>query len=145
MNHLLVALDFSKFSSIVENVAYTLAKKINATVILVTIVDKAIDYEPVNTGQVFTDIWEESLRMANENLERVKTAHPDVETSIISFLGDPDQDIIDLAVKNQAQFIVMGTHGRSGLTKLMMGSTAEFVIRHATMPVIVVPYRMESH
>ena len=145
MNHLLVALDFSKFSSIVENVAYTLAKKINATVILVTIVDKAIDYEPVNTGQVFTDIWEESLRMANENLNKVKIAHPDVETSIISFLGDPDQDIIDLAVKYKAQFIVIGTHGRSGLTKLIMGSTAEFVIRHATIPVIVVPYRMGSH
>jgi len=145
MNHLLIALDFSQFSPLVENVGYTLAKKINATVTIVTIVNKAIDYEPIVTGQVFTDNWEARQYLANQNLTKVKLAHSDVETNIDSFIGDPKEDIIDMAIKNHARFIVIGTHGRTGFTNFLLGSTAEYVIRHSTIPVIVVPYKMESH
>jgi len=145
MNHLLVALDFSQFSPMVENVAYTLARKINATVILVTIVDKSIEYEPIVTGQVFTDKWEAEQFLANQNLAKVKFEHPDTETKIVSFIGDPKEDIIELAVKEHANFIVLGTHGRTGLSNLLMGSTAASVIQHSTIPVIVVPYQMENH
>jgi len=145
MNHLLIALDFSQFSPLVENVGYTLAKKINATVTLVTIVNKAIDYEPIVTGQVFTDNWEARQYLANQNLAKVKLAHSDVETNIVSFIGDPKEDIIDLALKNNARFIVIGTHGRTGITNFLLGNTAEYVIKHSTIPVIVVPYKMENH
>ena len=145
MNHLLIALDFSQFSALVENVGYTMAKRLNAKVTLVTIVNKSIDYEPIVTGQVFTDNWEARQYLANENLAKVKLAHSGVETNIISFIGDPQEDIIDLAIKNHAKFIVIGTHGRTGFTNFLLGSTAEYIIKHSTIPVIVVPYKMENH
>ncbi len=145
MNHLLIALDFSQFSPLVEKVGYTLARRLNAKVTLVTIVNKSIDYEPIVTGQVFTDNWEARQYLANENLEKVKLAHSDIETNIVSFIGDPQEDIIDLAIKNHTTFIVIGTHGRTGFTNFLLGSTAEYVIKHSTIPVIVVPYKMESH
>jgi len=145
MNHVLVAIDFSKFSSTVENVAYTLAAKINASVTLVTIIDRQVDFEPGNTGQVFTDIWEMSQKIATDNLEKIKNNHPGVPTEMISFIGDPKEEIISIADKEKANFIIMGTHGRTGLTGILMGSTAEYVIRHANIPVIVVPYRMDVH
>jgi nucleotide-binding universal stress UspA family protein len=40
---------------------------------------------------------------------------------------------------------VMGTHGRTGLDHLLIGSTAEFVIRHSPVPVLVVPYKRSKH
>ena len=58
MNHILMALDFSEFSPEVEKVGYALAKKINASVTLVTIINKFIDYVPLDTGQVFENQWE---------------------------------------------------------------------------------------
>jgi nucleotide-binding universal stress UspA family protein len=145
MNHLLIALDFSQFSRLVEKVGYAMAKKLNATVTLVTIVNKFIDYEPIVTGQVFTDNWEARQYLANENLAKVNLAHPDIETNVVSFIGDPQEDIIDLAIKNHAKFIVIGTHGRTGFTNFLLGSTAEYIIKHSTIPVMVVPYKMESH
>jgi nucleotide-binding universal stress UspA family protein len=145
MNHLLVALDFSKYSPEVEKVAYALAKKIDASVTLVTIVNKFIDYVPLDTGQVFTDDWEARQFIANENLQKVKNGHPDIETETVSFIGDPKEDIIDFAILHPTSFIVMGTHGRTGVSHMLMGSTAEYIIRHSPVPIIVVPHRKERH
>ena len=145
MNHLLVALDFSMFSPEVEKVAYTLAKKINASVTLITIINKFVDYVPADTGQVFMDDWEARQFMANKNLQRVKDAHPDVETEMVSFIGDPKEDIIDWAIQRSTCFIVMGTHGRTGVSHLLMGSTAEYIIRHSCVPIIVVPHQTKRH
>lgn len=145
MNHLLVALDFSMFSPEVEKVAYTLAKKIDASVTLITIINKFVEYVPADTGQVFMDDWEARQFTANKNLQRVKDAHPDVETEIVSFIGDPKEDIIDLAIQRSTSFIVMGTHGRTGFSHLLMGSTAEYIIRHSCVPIIVVPHRTKRH
>jgi nucleotide-binding universal stress UspA family protein len=145
MNHLLVALDFSMFSPEVEKVAYTLAKKIDASVTLITIINKFVEYVPADTGQVFMDDWEARQFVANKNLQKVKDAHPDVETEIVSFIGDPKEDIIDLAIQRSTSFIVMGTHGRTGVSHLLMGSTAEYIIRHSCVPIIVVPHRTKRH
>lgn len=52
--------------------------------------------------------------------------------------GTPYQAIVDLAAKEKANLIVMGSHGRTGLTRLLMGSVTERVIGHAPCPVLVV-------
>jgi len=145
MNHLLIALDFSQYSPLVEKVGYTLAKKIDASVTLLTIINKSIDYEPIVTGQVFTDNWEARQYLANQNLAKVKLDHPDIETNVVSFIGDPKEDIIDQAAKSHAKFIVIGTHVRTGFTDFLLGSTAEYVIKHSVTPVVVVPYKTQSH
>ena len=49
------------------------------------------------------------------------------------------EDLLDLAVRVRADLIVIGTHGRSGLRRALMGSVAEDVVRHAACPVLVVP------
>ncbi|HWY98467.1 MAG TPA: universal stress protein [Bacteroidia bacterium] len=45
----------------------------------------------------------------------------------------------NVARSKKADMIIMGTHGRTGLRHLVMGSVAEYVIRHATIPVLVIP------
>src|SRR5882762_10525294 len=126
MNHILIALDGSEYASEVERVGYGLAKKINASVTLTTVVNTTIDYVMAD-GQVFENYVEESEHIANENLEKIKQSHPDVPTGVICFAGSPKEDILELAVGGQASFIVVGTHGRTGLSHLLLGSIAEHI------------------
>lgn len=53
-------------------------------------------------------------------------------------IGDPAEAIIQLAEADDVDFVVMGTHGRTGLTRLLMGSVAEAVVRRAPCPVLTV-------
>jgi nucleotide-binding universal stress UspA family protein len=52
--------------------------------------------------------------------------------------GDPEQVILQTAQNQKADMIVMGTHGRTGLRRLLMGSVAEHVLRRATCPVLTI-------
>jgi nucleotide-binding universal stress UspA family protein len=145
VNHILIALDFSEYSPEVEKVGYSIAQKINASVTLVCIINKFIDYMPADTGQVFENQWEARKEIAWKALQDVQAKHPDVSTEMVSFIGDPKEDIIDLSIKQHTTFIVIGTHGRTGMQHVLTGSTAEYIIRHAVVPIIVVPLRKTRH
>jgi len=58
-------------------------------------------------------------------------------------VGDPASSIVDEAEKEHADLIVMGTHGRTGLSRLLMGSVAEAVVRRAKCPVLTVKHPAE--
>ncbi len=53
-------------------------------------------------------------------------------------MGRPDEAIINAAIFKEASLIIVGSHGRTGLKRLLMGSVAERVIGHARCPVLVV-------
>jgi nucleotide-binding universal stress UspA family protein len=52
-------------------------------------------------------------------------------------MGDPASEIVRIAEDDAAEMIVLGTHGRTGVTRLLMGSVAEAVVRRAPCPVLV--------
>jgi len=52
-------------------------------------------------------------------------------------MGDPAGEVVRIAEEEQAEMIVMGTHGRTGLTRLLMGSVAEAIVRRAPCPVLI--------
>jgi len=60
-----------------------------------------------------------------------------VETAIRD--GNPSDEIIDYAQERDCDAVVMGTHGRGGIDRLLLGSVAERVVRAAPMPVVTVP------
>ena len=60
------------------------------------------------------------------------------KTELLLDFGDPAQELIKLAGDRDVDLIVTSTHGRSGLSHLIMGSVAEKIIRHAPCPVFVV-------
>ena len=62
----------------------------------------------------------------------------DVDVDRVLRVGTPSETIIEYARRHNCGVIVMGTHGRTGLSHLLMGSVAEMVIRDATCPVMVV-------
>jgi nucleotide-binding universal stress UspA family protein len=73
-------------------------------------------------------------------LHEIKPTDPTVsyEHRMLSGLTDPADQIVQFAEKEQADMIVLGTHGRTGLRRLLLGSNAEVIIRHAPCPVLVV-------
>ena len=145
MNHILMAIDFSESSKEVEKVGFALAKKINAKVSLVSIIDKNITYLPADTGEIVENMWEADKAYAEKELASIKANHADVDCETICFVGDSKEDIIELSVEKHSTFIVMGTHGRTGLSHLLTGSTAEYIIRHSVVPIIVVPLKHQRH
>jgi nucleotide-binding universal stress UspA family protein len=58
--------------------------------------------------------------------------------------GEPAEEIVQLAEQEDVEMIVMGTHGRTGLTRLLMGSVAEAVVRRAQCPVLTVKQPREA-
>lgn len=60
-----------------------------------------------------------------------------VETAIAE--GNPSDEIVAYAAEHDCDTIVMGTHGRGGIDRLLLGSVAERVVRAATVPVVIVP------
>jgi len=84
------------------------------------------------------EIWNAELEAANEELTKtagaVNPAHVDKRVEV----GDAASTICSIAEELGVDVIVLGSHGRTGLSRLFLGSTSEHVIRHAPCPVLVV-------
>jgi nucleotide-binding universal stress UspA family protein len=86
---------------------------------------------------------EELHTMGREFLQRTIREEFGDEKGILykTLLGTPWNGICEYAEKNEIDLIIIGTHGRTGLTRALMGSTAERVVQHASCPVLVVKHR----
>ena len=111
----------------------------DATVHAIYVVDTA-SY----AGMPMESSWEgigDLLRSdAADAVERVKRlaaeAAVDVDTAVVD--GSPSREIIRYAEDNDCDLVVMGTHGRGGIDRLLLGSVAEKVVRGASVPVLTV-------
>jgi nucleotide-binding universal stress UspA family protein len=83
---------------------------------------------------------DQSQQELTEYLEGLKArkAHPDLTLQTIVEAGDEASVILDTAVDEEIDLIVMATHGRSGISRWMLGSITERVLRHAPCPVLVI-------
>lgn len=136
---LFVPTDFSPCSE--EAIAYAvfLAGQLEATVLLTHILEPTaypIDFALIEAPEF-------DAERAGRALERM--AHPwrqqgiQIETHL--FKGDPVVEIVNESKNLECDLIVMGTHGRSGMAHLVMGSVAERVIRTSPIPVLTVRQR----
>lgn len=145
MNKIIITTDLSEQRKQVIDFGVSLAQKMKAVVELLVVVNKNIDYMPVDIGMNFTDQWEARAYQAKMALAPVPESYPDVTIEPVVFIGDPKEDIIRYAVETKACIIVVGTHGRTGFSHAMMGSTAEYIVRHSPIPVLVVPMKNYNH
>ena len=142
---ILVALDFDEIAEEVENVAFELAQRLNGEVELVNIVNKNISYAPVSTPFDFAVAWQLQCDKAKAGLEKIQLRHSAIACSIIALVGDPKEDIINKTSELKVAMIILGTHGRTGFAGLLLGSTAEYIVRHSRVPVLVVPHNHTRH
>ena len=137
MEKLLVATDGSLFSKSAIREAINLAKTCSSKLIAVSVVKTNLEFE-----DLVPRVVEKAEREVREHLESVKNkaSKEGIDCEIIVHRGEePYQDIVADAVKNQVNMIIVGTHGRTGLKRLMMGSVTAKVIGHAPCNVMVVP------
>jgi nucleotide-binding universal stress UspA family protein len=128
--------DFSDSSDYAFRLACALARDYDARLVVVHVgrkpvlnpVEGLVPPEPERYRAKLT----EQLRQRRAEGLKVRTAHQ------LVFGGNPAAEIVQQARQTKSDLIVMGTHGRTGLGRLLMGSVAEQVVRKAPCPVLTV-------
>jgi nucleotide-binding universal stress UspA family protein len=135
---ILIALDGSAVAARAADVALDLARSLHGEVALVHAVEPIADYAAeggIPTAVLLSETEEDGRRMLAGYRQRTSSAPPPLE---LLRLGKPGQEIVKAASEWPADLVVIGSHGRTGLSRLVMGSVAEHVMRHAPCPVLVV-------
>jgi len=145
MAEILIAVDLSPFSEQVINTGVELAEKMQASVTLFTVIEIGIGLGLPEAGPVFTDDIPGRIKEAEDILQSYKDKYPAANINIRVTTGNPKNETLDEAHNGESAILVVGTHGRTGLNHMLVGSTAEYIIRHARIPVLVVPYNKEEH
>ena len=96
-----------------------------------------VDMPAVGTG---TDWVDEQVKFHEEVAARIerRLREAGLETEGRVAQGDPREALVHVAESERADLVVVGSHGRSGLTKLLLGSVASYVVTHAPCSVLVV-------
>ena len=119
---------------------YALSKKLNANAALVHVVNSNMVVGTNESGVSPQQIMDELRKEGKEIMSRM-VQHLGGGSKILEFFaeGKPDEEVLKTAQDWGADIIVMGSHGRTGIKRLLMGSVAENVLRHSKCPVLVIP------
>jgi nucleotide-binding universal stress UspA family protein len=126
--------DFSTASDAALVHAATLAKQSAARLLIVHVEEPPLAY---GGGELYYGLPEPNSERILKMLEDVKPSDPTVPFTHRLTMGDPAGEIIRIAGDEGAEMIVLGTHGRTGMSRLLMGSVAEAIVRRAPCPVLV--------
>lgn len=140
INRILVAVDDSSFTVKTVATAYDLAGKLQSGLGIINVIDPAIVAIGADTVVYPMEQMGDVKKQAEELMQRIIGQLGDA-TMVQQFIseGKPSDEIVAAANQWGADLIVIGTHGRTGLMHMIMGSVAESVIRHSNIPVLVVP------
>jgi hypothetical protein len=134
---ILVAVDGSDFSDMAVDQAINLGGICNSQIFVISVVD--LYPEQMEVAPALVEKMSEEVRQhLDKAKKKVDQASIPCET-IVHMGGKPHEFIVQEAKDKGIDLICMGTHGRSGLKRMLMGSVAQNVIGHAPCPVLVVP------
>jgi universal stress protein A len=141
LQHILVPVDFSPSAHKAFHYAVSFAGQYKARLTIVHVVEPPM--YPTELGYVPVEI--ESLNkatraLAEQKLNDAVAEHvpPTVQSQAIIRMGHPYQEITQAAKELAVDLIVISTHGYTGLKHVLLGSTAERIVRHAPCPVLTV-------
>jgi universal stress protein A len=145
VQHVLVPLDFSATAERALTYAIALAQQLHARLTLLHV----LHLTPLAMGEMtaegvatYLEVQEtEAHQLLQVSLKRVQ--HAGLQGDILLVRGTPTQTIVETAGEQGVDLIIMGTHGRTGLTHVLLGSVAEHVVRHASCPVLVLRKTMD--
>jgi nucleotide-binding universal stress UspA family protein len=140
VKNVLFATDFSATSESALPYAMAICRRFGSTLHAVHVLSDAnvlmmtggVDYVGVGT------IYEDAHTEAKEKLERVATLFEGIPSRLYVRHGQVWVNLAGIVEENKVDLIVVGTHGRTGLGKLLLGSVAEDILRHAPCPVLTV-------
>ena len=143
---ILFATDFSEGSANSLPYAVSIAKQYGAKLYLVHVVfdiaKTSGSYVPhVSLDELYKDMEKNAKAELEKSFIEEMRTFKDMEHVVLK--GTPYEEISRFAEENKIDLIVIGTHGRKGLDRMLFGSTAEQVVRHAPCPVLTV--RLPQH
>jgi len=136
---ILIAIDDGPTSEKVASNGFKLGLQLNAEIALVSVVDTAVlmttdgDVTPGKLADIIKNDFKKSQKMLFDKIFKDYKVWTFVEK------GKPFEAILKVAEEWETDLIILGTHGRTGLSHLLMGSVAEKVIRHSTKPLFIIP------
>ena len=123
LDKILVPTDGSIYSDLAMREAVSIAKRIGSSLIGLSVYKRDANFE----------LAEASVGIVKEVAER-----EGVKVEALTLKGEPHEVIVDTVEKKNAGFMVVGSHGRSGIERLLMGSVTERLIGHAGCPILIV-------
>ncbi len=131
---ILCPIDLSPFSQQAINVASSMAKSEGATLCFLFV---AMPPLPASAGMAIAEV-NSSIAEQKKLFEEIRPSREGVTFEHHLERGEPIHVIVDFIKDHAIDLVIMPTHGRSGLLRLVMGSVAEHVVRKATCPVLIV-------
>lgn len=140
MTKILVPIDGSEQSR--QALAYALEEFEEADITVINVIDPIeAGYTAQATVPGYSEEWFEQARDASENLfDEAQEAADEYDHSLdtVTEVGRPSRAVVDYADEHGIDHIVIGSHGRSGVTRILLGSVAESVVRRSPVPVTIV-------
>ena len=140
---ILLPTDFSECGNYALSYAASLARTFKASIICVNVIEPivpAVGYSGMTEPMPIADITEQLEDSAERELPKLAEcddcAGLEVEELVVH--GEAASEIVRVAGERKGELIVISSHGRTGLGRILFGSTAESVVRHAPCPVLVV-------
>lgn len=142
IERILCPVDFSDSSQPALKYAVAIARKFNSKIYILHVSD--IDDLDSDNEELMNDrsehelkIKEEKARLLNNIPEDIRN-QVDIETKMVA--GVPFDEIVNFAVDYKIDIIIMGTHGRTGLKHVLLGSISEKVVGKSTCPVLLIKH-----
>ena len=137
---ILCAVDFSEGSPRVADYAATLAQATKAEILCVYIAPSLAEYVGFNVPQAALDTFVgDVVASAGATMDEFVAEHfKGLPARGLVLAGYPAEEILAAAKEHHVDMIVMGTHGRTGIDRIIFGSVAEKVVKSATCPVLTV-------
>ena len=142
--HLLVPTDFGESADRALALAIDIASQSGAKITLFHVWILPSAYSAYGQGVYWPsdDIEREARTTLERALAKAKERYPKTESALVC--GQAWRAILELATERDVDLIVMGTHGRRGLSRLFLGSVAEKVVRLSPVPVLTVSTEAEQ-
>ena len=140
LNTILVPSDFSECSDEALRYGLELARRFDAQLHLLHVVQDPVA-QPWAAEGFSVPLFEVVEQWQKQAEERLKASVPEADrgrVTVASVVATPYAEILDYAATHAIDLIVMGTHGRGGVTHMLLGSIAERVVRRAPCPVLTV-------
>jgi len=134
----LIAIDNEQVAVRAAETGVSLAQALGAEVAFIHVVDASLAY-PSDTGPPASEL----IAVAELDAKRLLTAirqRLSPQSPVLEFIpvGRPSEEIVKVAREWSADLLVIGSHGRGGMQRALLGSVAETVMRHAPCPLVVV-------
>ena len=136
-DHILLATDGSEKNLPAVTEALEIARACGSTLHAVYVIDDT-PYSSAPTEILPADLYAQSREEGEKAVDRVRNMAGGVKVETLVLAGRPAHVITDFAARNGVDLIVVGSQGKSGLSRLILGRTAESIIRTARGMVLVV-------